>query len=52
MSEKIFDVVKSIGATISAFAALVLACFAAKKEIDKAKEAKEAEKVTDAPKTE
>lgn len=52
MSEKIFDVVKSIGAAISAFAALVLACFAAKKEIDKAKESKEAEKVTEAPKTE
>ena len=52
MSEKIFDVVKSIGAAISAFAALVLACFAAKKEIDKAKEAKTVEKTAEEPKTE
>lgn len=50
MSEKIFDVIKSIGGAITAFATLILACFAAKKEIDKAKEAKAVENTTEEPK--
>lgn len=37
-SEKIFELVKTLGGALTALAAFVLACFGVKKEFDKAKE--------------